>query len=262
VAGGFVLCIGGLAVLLGQRVDLATFRDTGLALAVAFAGAALVLGPSAVRFGRSFSVERDQRIRAQERAVVAAHLHDSVLQTLTLIQKRADDPAATAALARHQERSLRRWLYGGGVVDPSGEVDAATPGWRAAAERMVGEVEDRHSVAIELVAVGDGELGDPSSGGASAVAFAAALAAAREALVNAAKFSGETRLSMYCELGRDRLDVFVRDRGKGFDLGTIDSDRRGIRDSIIGRMRGLGGGATIRTAPGAGTEVHLWVPLR
>jgi signal transduction histidine kinase len=254
VAGGLVLCIGGLGVLLGQRVDLATFRDTGLALAVAFAGAALVLGPSAVRFARSFSLERDERIRAQERAVVAAHLHDSVLQTLTLIQKRADDPAATASLARHQERSLRRWLYGGGVVDPTGEVDPGETGWRGAAERMAGEVEDRYAIVVDLVVVGDGDVALDSQ-------VATALAAAREALVNAAKFSGETRVSIYCEHLGDRFEVYVRDRGKGFVLRAVGADRHGIRDSIVGRVAGAGGSATIRTDPGAGTEVHLWVPV-
>ncbi len=256
VVGGLVLCIGGMAVFLGQRVDVATLRDTALALAVAFAGIALVLGPSAVRFLRSFSVERDERIRAQERAVVAAHLHDSVLQTLTLIQKRADDPAATVSLARHQERSLRRWLYGGGIVDATGDVEPGDAGWRASAERMVGEVEDLHAVAVELVMVGDGAVGD-----ARAASVAAVLAAAREALVNAAKFSGDPHLSVYCELADDRFEVFVRDRGKGFDLATIPSDRRGIRDSILGRLRSVHGTADIRTAPGAGTEVHLSIPL-
>lgn len=257
VAGGLVLCIGGLAVLLGQRVDIATFRDTALALGVAGAGATLVLGPSAVRLVRSISVERDERIRAQERAAVATHLHDSVLQTLTLIQKRADDPVATAALARHQERSLRRWLYSGGVVDESGEVEPGDSGWRASAERMVGEIEDHYAVAIELVAVGDGSVASQSA----SVAVAAALAAAREALVNAAKFSGDTRLSIYCEHSGDRFDVFVRDRGVGFDPAAIGADRRGIRDSIIGRMEGVGGTATVRTEPGMGTEIHLTVPL-
>src|SRR5206468_3964933 len=113
VAAGLALCIGGLAVVASQHVEFSTLRDAGIALGVALGGVALVLGPSIVRIARSFSAERDQRIRVQERAEVAAHLHDSVLQTLTLIQKRAGDPAATASLARHQERSLRRWLYDG-----------------------------------------------------------------------------------------------------------------------------------------------------
>jgi len=257
VLGGLVLCIGGLAVFFGQQVDVATLRDTGLALGVAFAGAGLVLGPSAVRLVRSFSVERDERIRAQERARVAAHLHDSVLQTLTLIQKRAEDPVATATLARHQERSLRRWLYGGGAAGDDGEVEPGGDGWRRAAERMVGEVEDQYSVAVELVMVGDGEVDD-----ARTPAVAALLAAAREALVNAAKFSGVPHLSMYCELADGRFEVFVRDRGKGFDPATIPDDRRGIRDSIVGRVRGVGGTANLRSEPGAGTEVLLSLPVR
>jgi signal transduction histidine kinase len=257
VLGGLVLCIGGLAVFFGQQVDVATLRDTGLALGVAFAGAGLVLGPSAVRLVRSFSVERDERIRAQERARVAAHLHDSVLQTLTLIQKRAEDPAATATLARHQERSLRRWLYGGGAAGADGEVEPGGEGWRRAAERMVGEVEDRYSVAVELVMVGDGEVDD-----ARTPAVAALLAASREALVNAAKFSGVAHLSMYCELADGRFEVFVRDRGKGFDPTTIPADRRGIRDSIVGRVRGVGGTAHIRSEAAAGTEVQLSLPVR
>ena len=250
VAGGLVLCIGGLAVFVGQRVDLATMRDTGIALAVALGGVAVVLGPTIVRIARSLGAERDQRIRVQERAAVAAHLHDSLLQTLTLIQKRSDDPAATAALARHQERSLRRWLYGG--TDPDGAA-LAPDGWRAAAELLVGEVEDLHAVAVELVMVGDGPL---------TAAVQATLAAAREALVNAAKFSGVLHLSMYCEWSGDQFSVFVRDRGTGFDLGAVDADRRGIADSIIGRMRAVGGQATIRTAPGDGTEVALQVRTR
>jgi len=250
VAGGLVLCIGGLAVFAGQRVDLGTLRDTGIALAVALGGVALVLGPSVIRIGRTLGAERDQRIRVQERAAVAAHLHDSVLQTLTLIQKRSDDPAATAALARHQERSLRRWLYGGSELD--GTV-VAPDGWRAAAERMAGDVEDLHAVAIELVMVGDGPLTPP---------VRAALAAAREALVNAAKFSGVLHMSLYCEWAGDQFSVFVRDRGKGFDLGTVGDDRRGISDSIVGRVRAVGGHATVRTAPGDGTEVVVVVRSR
>ncbi|MGB6059181.1 MAG: hypothetical protein WBF71_13070 [Microthrixaceae bacterium] len=266
--GGTVLCIGGLAVLLGQNADLATLRDAVLGLLVAFAGVALVVGPSTVRFVRSFSSERDDRVRAEERARVAAHLHDSVLQTLTLIQKKADDPAATAALARHQERSLRRWLYGSSTAYGTGSGDSGTVGWRATMEEMVGSVEDHYATAIELVMVGDGEIGGvvpgetPGRNGDDASRLAAIVAAAREGLINASKFSGETHLSIYCELGEARFDVFVRDRGKGFDMNSIDPDRRGVRDSIRARMAGVGGQASIRTAPGQGTEVALSVPVR
>lgn len=265
--GGTVLCIGGLAVLLGQNADLATLRDAILGLLVAFAGVALVVGPSTVRFVRSFSSERDDRVRAEERARVAAHLHDSVLQTLTLIQKKADDPASTAALARHQERSLRRWLYGSSTAYGTGSGDSGTVGWRATIEEMVGSVEDHYATAIELVMVGDGEIGGvagEASGrkGDEASRLAAIVAAAREGLINASKFSGETHLSVYCELGEGRFDVFVRDRGKGFDMNSIDPDRRGVRDSIMARMASVDGQASIRTAPGQGTEVALSVPVR
>lgn len=270
--GGVVLCIGGLAVLLGQSVDVATLRDSILGLLVALAGVSLVIGPSAVRFVRSASVERDDRVRAEERARVAAHLHDSVLQTLTLIQKKADDPAATAALARHQERSLRRWLYGTRSAYGTGDSENPFVGWRAMMEEMVGSVEDDYATAIELVMVGDGEIGgDEAASGAESdsrgrpvderTRVAAVIAAAREGLINASKFSGETHLSIYCELGEDRFDVFVRDRGQGFDLASISPDRRGVRDSIFARMASVGGTANIRTAPGQGTEVALAMPV-
>ena len=247
IIGGSVLLLAGFAVMFGQQVSFSQFRDTGLALVVAIAGLALVMGPTAVRLVRSVGAEREARIRSHERAAVAAHLHDSVLQTLTLIQKRADDPSATVALARHQERSLRRWLYGGGEV-------AATiegVGWRGRAEQLVAEVEDQYLVAIELVMVGDGD---------STPSIDAALLAAREAMVNAAKFSGVDAVDVYCERSEGRFEVFVRDRGSGFDLATIGVDRRGIRDSVIGRVERVGGHVSIRTAVGDGTEVHVEVP--
>ncbi|NLA34215.1 MAG: histidine kinase [Actinobacteria bacterium] len=247
IFGGSVLLLSGFAVVFGQQVSFSELRDTGLALVVAIAGLALVMGPTALRLVRSVGAERDARIRSHERAAVAAHLHDSVLQTLTLIQKRADDPAATVALARHQERSLRRWLYGGGEVAAS--LDGV--GWRGRAERLVTELEDQYLVAIELVMVGDGE---------STPSIDAALLAAREALVNAAKFSGVDVIDVFCERSEGRFEVFVRDRGKGFDLATIGADRHGIRDSIIGRVERVGGRARIRTAAGEGTEVHVEVP--
>ncbi len=270
--GGTILCIGGFAVVLGQNADLATLRDASLGLVVVFAGVAMVVGPSTVRFARSFSAERDDRVRAEERARVASHLHDSVLQTLTLIQKKADDPAATSALARHQERSLRRWLYGTSTAYGTGDGGLHVAGWREAMEEMVGSVEDQYATAIELVMVGDGEIAVARPDGvqdaprtrnsSESSRVAAVIAAAREGLINASKFSGETHLSVYCELGGDRFDVFVRDRGKGFDLASIDPDRRGVRDSILARMLAVGGHAEIRTAPGMGTEVALSIPVR
>ena len=246
VFGGAAMTLAGLAVVFGQRASLSELRDTGLALAVALAGVGVVMGPAAVRLVRGLGAERDERIRGQERAAVAAHLHDSVLQTLTLIQKRSEDPATMAALARQQERSLRRWLYGGGEVVASLE----DIGWRGRAERIAADIEDAYYVAVELVMVGEGE---------SSPAIDAALLASREALVNAAKFSGVADISMYCERTEGRFDVYIHDRGAGFDLDAVAPDRRGISDSMIGRMERVGGRATITPVVGEGTEVHLEV---
>jgi signal transduction histidine kinase len=191
---------------------------------------------------RGLAEERAERIRSQERAELAAHLHDSVLQTLTLVQKWAGDPTEVAALARRQERELRAWLAGNGS-SPAGSSFAAA--LRAAAE----EVEDGHRVKVEVVAVGDRPLDE----GAEAV-----VAATREALTNAAKFApGAGAVTVYAEAEADRLQVFVHDRGPGFEPTSVPADRRGLRESIVGRMERHGGRAEIRSTPGQGTEVEL-----
>lgn len=201
----------------------------------------LLVGPWFLRLGRSLASERTARIREQERAELAAHLHDSVLQTLALIQKRAADPREVAGLARRQERELRRWL----LERPArnGHDSVAT-----ALERAAAEVEELHRVPIEVVTVGDG----PLDGGLDAV-----VQAAREAMTNAAKFAGSDRVDLYAEVEPDRVEVFVRDRGVGFDPQAIPTDRRGVRDSIIGRMERHRGRATVHSRPGEGTEVEL-----
>jgi signal transduction histidine kinase len=245
LAGGFLLVVGGFTSLLAANLSVGTLRDSLTAVAVVTVGVLLILGPWVVQLTRSLADERRQRIRADERAEVATHLHDSVLQTLTLLQKRADDPQMMAALARHQERELRRWLYGGGPVTGGGEVPRT---FRAALEAMVTEVEDQHLVQIENVTVGDGPVD---------TALQSVVAAAREALVNAAKFSGRRTVSLYAELRAHQVAVFVRDRGVGFSPGDVGPDRKGICDSIVGRLERLGGTAHVRSAPGAGTEVRL-----
>jgi signal transduction histidine kinase len=197
-----------------------------------------------VQLTRSLADERRERIRADERAEVATHLHDSVLQTLTLLQKRADDPKVMAALARHQERELRRWLYGGST-GPGGEAPRT---FQAALDAMASEVEDQHLVQVQNVTVGDAPVDAP---------LLAMVAATREALVNAAKFSGQRTISLYAELREHHVEVFVRDRGDGFDPDGVAPDRKGISDSIVGRMARLGGDAHVRSTPGAGTEVRL-----
>jgi signal transduction histidine kinase/phage shock protein PspC (stress-responsive transcriptional regulator) len=239
VAGG-VLAVGGLVSIVGAHLTLSEWARTMVGLVAVVAGVAVILGPTLRILSTALVSERRQRIRADERAVISSHLHDSVLQTLALIQKRSLDPSEVQALARRQERELRQWLYG------DREARAGTV--RAALEDAAAEVEDLHRVAVECVVVGDRPL-DPRS--------EATALAAREAMVNAAKFSGEHRVSVYAEVGADELEVFVRDRGVGFDPSEVAADRRGIAESIVARMDRVGGSATVRSAPGEGTEVRL-----
>jgi signal transduction histidine kinase/phage shock protein PspC (stress-responsive transcriptional regulator) len=244
ILGGLTLVAGGLGSLLAANLSYQTVRDGLAAAAFVIAGTLLLFAPFFIRLVQSLNDERRERIRADERARVAAHLHDSVLQTLTLIQKRASDPMAMSSLARRQERELRRWLYGGAPVD---ELD----GFRSALDGVVAEIEDLHLVAVEQVMVGDAPL-DP--------ALTELVAATREALTNAAKFAGTPTLSLYAEVGPESTQVFVRDRGAGFVLDDVPDDRHGIADSVIGRVARVGGTTDIRTAPGQGTEVRLSVP--
>jgi signal transduction histidine kinase len=217
-----------------------TGKEAG-AVAIIAITLGLLVGPWFVGLGRSLTSERAARIREQERAEVAAHLHDSVLQTLALIQKRAADPREVAGLARRQERELRRWLLE--RPTPDGRDSVAT-----ALERAAAEVEELHRVPIEVVTVGDG----PLDGRLDAI-----VQAAREAMTNAAKFASCDRVDLYAEVEADRVEVFVRDRGVGFDPQEIPADRRGVRDSIIGRMERHRGRATVHSRPGEGTEVEL-----
>ena len=215
-------------------------RDVTLAVFVVIVALALILAPFWLRLGRGLTEERAERIRTQERAEMAAHLHDSVLQTLALMQKRAADPREVAALARRQERELRAWLNG-----TRGERSASLA---AALEAAVAEVEDAHGVPVDVVAVGDRPLD---------AAGEALVAAAREAVLNAVKFAPEAAISVYAEVRGDEVEVFVRDRGPGFELDAVPADRRGLRESVLGRMARHGGRAEIHTRPGEGTEVEL-----
>jgi signal transduction histidine kinase len=230
---GVVLSVAGAVIFLSRNDgSFGSFIAPG-----AVTGAlVLVVGPWLWRI----TGERAERIRAHERAEVAARIHDSVLQTLALVQRHAADPARVASLARRQERELRRWLYGSGVAAAASLVDALTD--------AATEVEELHRVPIELASAGDAPLDD---------ALEQLVLAAREAMTNAAKFSGAEEIAVYAESGRDRVSVFVRDRGAGFDRASVPPDRRGIVESIEGRMRRAGGSATIVSAPGAGTEVEL-----
>jgi phage shock protein PspC (stress-responsive transcriptional regulator)/signal transduction histidine kinase len=204
-------------------------------------GLLVIFGPFLLRQTRDLSAERRARIRAQERAEVAAHVHDSVLHTLTLIQRHVDDPREVAKLARAQERELRAWLY-----RPEGEEPDRT--FAAALRQEAAEVEDAHGVPVEIVSVGDCPVDER---------LAAQLAAAREAMVNAAKYAPDAPVQVFAEVEDAVVTVFVRDNGPGFDPDDLPEDRLGVRESILGRMRRNGGSAVIRSEPGEGTEIEL-----
>jgi signal transduction histidine kinase len=247
VAIGISLVIlGGVATLVAVG-DLRSIGRSAAGAAVLIAGASLLLGPWMARLARSLTDERRQRIRSEERSEMAAHLHDGVLQTLALIQKRAGDDKEVRSLARRQERELRSWLYG--QRDSNGEGGASTVA--TLLRRELDDVEDRYGVRLDAVLVGDAPLDD---------AGRALVAAGREAALNAARHAGVDTVDVYLEVEPDRLSLFVRDRGSGFDPAAVSPDRRGIADSISARVRRHGGTAEIRSAPGEGAEVELSVP--
>jgi len=216
-----------------------------LAPGAVLGGLLLVVGPGLWQLARERDAERTARIRSDERAEVAARVHDSVLQTLAMIQRHAEEPRQVASLARRQERELRGWLYGAGPTPGDSLVGALAV---AAAE-----IEELHGVRIEFASGGDCPLTDEVN---------AVVLAAREAMANAAKFSGSDEISVYAEADDDRASVFIRDRGAGFDRSAVPPDRRGLAESIEGRMARVGGTATIVSAPGSGTEVELTLPRR
>ena len=208
---------------------------------------AVVLGPWWLRIARDLVVERAARIRAEERADMASRVHDSVLQTLAQIQRRADQPQQVIQLARAQERELRSWLFDGRAP---GSIDAETT-FAGGVRLIQQEVEAQHGIAVEAVTVGDCPLDDD---------LAALLAAAKEATVNAAKWSGAKVVSLFAEVEPGEVSMFVRDRGRGFDPETVPGDRKGLAESVHARMTRHGGSAAIRSTPGEGTEVSLTMP--
>ncbi len=253
LVGGVVLAGVGVLLLVGgatgQGIEPGVLLQAVVAAVAVLAGVALVLTPWWLRLWRELADERAARAREGERADIAAHLHDSVLQTLALIRARADEPAEVARMARAQERELREWLYD----------DRPAPGTSLAAalRGVVAEVEDSRSgpggepVAVETVVVGD-RVPDEGTD--------ALLAATREALVNAV-VHGRPPVSLYLEVGPEEVEVFVRDHGDGFDVDAIGPDRFGVRESIMGRVHRRGGTATVTSRPQRGTEVHLVLPV-
>jgi signal transduction histidine kinase/phage shock protein PspC (stress-responsive transcriptional regulator) len=243
VAAGVVLVVVALVVFGVNGSSIGEAKVALVAGLLGVAGLGLVVGPWVFRLASDLGAEREERIRVEERADVAAHLHDSVLQTLALIQKSAHDPGAVARLARAQERDLRSWLYAGESIDESSLAGAL----RAAAA----EVEDAHGVSVDVVAVGDCAFDET---------LRPVVQATREAVTNAAKHAGTGRVDVYAEVSSGAVDVFVRDRGAGFSLADVPEDRYGVRRSILDRMERHGGSAEVRSAPGEGTEVRLHLP--
>jgi signal transduction histidine kinase/phage shock protein PspC (stress-responsive transcriptional regulator) len=239
---GLAALAGAVTVLVTSLSGLGELARMSLLVGLAVAALALAALPWFLRVRRALAQARDDALVADARADMAAHLHDSVLQTLALIQRRAADPKAVTALARRQERELRQWLYGESL-------GSATLAEALAAEII--DVEDRHGVDVELVSVGDCDLTPEVT---------AVVRAAREAMVNAAKHSGADRIDVYAEVDPELVSVYVRDRGNGFDLAAVEEDRMGVRGSIVERVKRAGGRAIIRTAPGEGTEVRLELP--
>jgi signal transduction histidine kinase len=243
LAAGAALIVTAFVLFALRGGSLGMARDVTIAALLTVLGLAIVVGPWVFRLASDLTAERAERVRTQERADLAAHLHDSVLQTLALIQKNSADGPTVARLARAQERDLRSWLYVGEALGDD-TVASALRGVAAAAE-------DAHGVSVDVVNVGDCPLTEP---------LRPVVNATREAVANAARHAGTGHVDVYAEVGSEAVDVFVRDRGRGFDPTDLPDDRHGVRHSIIDRMERHGGTAEVRSAPGEGTEVRLHLP--
>lgn len=243
VGVGVLLVAVAFVLLVSSQLGSQDVAKIALIIVAGLAGLGVVAAPWWYRYRQALAEAREARILSDARADMAAHLHDSVLQTLALMQRQSHDALAVQTLARRQERELRAWLYGEQVQQTT-----LVAGLKASAA----EIEDERKVPVEIVSVGDCALGD---------AVTVLLQAAREAILNAAKHSGAIKIDVYAEVDDEQVSVYVRDRGRGFELGEIAEDRHGIRHSIIERMQRHGGTANVRTAPGQGTEVRLEMEL-
>ncbi|HWL64662.1 MAG TPA: ATP-binding protein, partial [Actinomycetota bacterium] len=237
---GAALTVAGTAAFLAANTSLESLGNLIFPVAVTIAGLGLILGPWVARLTRQASDERQERVRSQERSEMAAHLHDSVLQTLALIQ-RTESPRRMVSLARTQERELRAWLY-----DRTGDLDEES--MRTAFDALAGKIEQTHLVRVETVVVGDAPMDDRTR---------ALVKACGEAINNAARHAGSQEISVYVEANAQEVIAYVRDEGVGFDVDAIPEDRHGIRESICARMERIGGAATISSTTGEGTEVQL-----
>ncbi len=243
IAAGALLLLAGIASLSSSIAAIESLGPAITAAALTGAGFMIIFGPWVSSLARDLGEERRNRIRADERTEMAAHLHDSVLQTLALIQ-RTDDPKKMVTLARAQERDLRNWLYGP-------KTEGSEVGLRQALETAASDVEGKHDVPVEVVVVGDMPLNERG---------VALVAASGEAMTNAAKHSGAHKVSVFAEVTDSEAEIFVTDQGKGFDPTDIPEGRHGIKDSLHARMKRQGGESEINSEPGEGTEVRLTLP--
>ena len=244
VAAGAALIVGGMGLVLRASNVITAASSFLIPVLVTLAGVTLIFGPWLWNLAQQLQEERRERIRTEERAEMAAHLHDSVLQTLALIQ-RTESPQQVAALARRQERELRAWLFGYGK-NSAGSL-------KAAADDLATRIEGLHGINVEVVVVGETEIDERAE---------ALLAACGEALTNAARHSGAPDVSLFLEVEEDSVVAFIRDKGRGFQPESVPGDRRGITESIRGRVERHHGRAEIVSTPGEGTEVRLSVPRR
>jgi signal transduction histidine kinase len=244
IASGTLLVIIGMSAFLAAHLALPQARRAILPVVVVVVGLVFVVGPWMLRALGQLNAERTARIREQERVELAGRVHDSMLQTLTLIEQRVHEPDEVLRLVRHSERELRGWLY---APPPPPET------LRAAMLEAGADVEDQYAVKVELVMVGDHPATD---------AVQALVQAVREAVLNAAKHAGVGQIAVYTEVGATEIVVYVRDRGCGFDPSTVPADRFGVRESVVARMQRNGGDAVIKSSAGTGTEVRLSLPLQ
>jgi signal transduction histidine kinase len=243
LAVGTIAIAAGIAAFLATNPAADSSERTFVAMFATALGMLLIFGPWLTRLGRQVIEERNRTIRTQERAEVGAHLHDSVLQTLAMIQ-RADAPERMVSLARQQERDLRAWLHG----DTPGNTESV----RSTLEMFAARIDNDYQVPTSIVVVGDQVVTEE---------LRPLLAATQEAITNAARHSGSSTIHVYFEMTHDNATALVRDEGHGFDPDAIRDDRQGIRESILGRMQRHGGEANIRSGEN-GTEVELTLALR
>ncbi|MCX4097201.1 ATP-binding protein [Nocardia sp. alder85J] len=253
ILSGATLIVVGLSVVVLARINLSSMGSALIAVGVTLVGVGLLTVPLWLRLMRALNSERAARIRNEEREEIASHLHDSVLQTLALIQRQAGDPQEVVRLARSQERELRKWLFEDSMP--------AESSLAAALRTIAGEVEDQHGVKVTPVTVGDVSMDPADTGfGLPKEHFTALLGATREALVNAAKHAGVPTIDLFAEVEPEQVSIFVRDRGAGFDPAAVPGDRRGVAKSIRARIERRGGSVDIRSGVGRGTEVRITLP--